>query len=147
MAEYEAGVQSEFAQYLELKAAYENNEEAAKIDANYQVLNDRYGDYTSADDYLAKSDTAQNHLADLQKAGAGWTENELLYAISDAIVNKQQGSTDTELKQANISGNNITGKKYLKMLSDFQMLRWISSQLHHLSREVQMTSSRYRWYR
>ena len=108
VAEYEAGVQSEFAQYLELKAAYENNEEAAKIDANYQVLNDRYGDYTSADDYLAKSDTAQNHLADLQKAGAGWTENELLYAISDAIVNKQQGSTDTELKQANISGNNIT---------------------------------------
>ena len=108
VAEYKAGVQSEFAQYLELKAAYENNEEAAKIDANYQVLNDRYGDYTSADDYLAKSDTAQNHLADLQKAGAGWTENELLYAISDAIVNKQQGSTDTELKQANISGNNIT---------------------------------------
>ena len=108
VAEYKAGVQSEFAQYLELKAAYENNEEAAKIDANYQVLNDRYGDYTSADDYLAKSDTAQNHLADLQKAGAGWTENELLYAISVAIVNKQQGSTDTELKQANISGNNIT---------------------------------------
>lgn len=108
VAEYKAGVQSEFAQYLELKAAYENNEEAAKIDANYQVLNDRYGDYTSADDYLAKSDTAKNHLADLQKAGAGWTENELLYAISDAIVNKQQGSTDTELKQANISGNNIT---------------------------------------
>ena len=108
VAEYKAGVQSEFAQYLELKAAYENNEEAAKIDANYQVLKDRYGEYTSADDYLAKSDTAQNHLADLQKAGAGWTENELLYAISDAIVNKQQGSTDTELKQANISGNNIT---------------------------------------
>lgn len=108
VAEYKVGVQSEFAQYLELKAAYENNEEAAKIDANYQVLNDRYGDYTSADDYLAKSDTAKNHLADLQKAGAGWTENELLYAISDAIVNKQQGSTDTELKQANISGNNIT---------------------------------------
>lgn len=108
VAEYKVGVQSEFAQYLELKAAYENNEEAAKIDANYQVLKDRYGDYTSADDYLAKSDTAQNHLADLQKAGAGWTENELLYAISDAIVNKQQGSTDTELKQANISGNNIT---------------------------------------
>ena len=108
VAEYKAGVQSEFAQYLELKAAYENNEEAAKIDANYQVLNDRYGDYTSADDYLTKSDTAKNHLADLQKAGAGWTENELLYAISDAIVNKQQGSTDTELKQANISGNNIT---------------------------------------
>lgn len=108
VAEYKAGVQSEFAQYLELKAAYENNEEAAKIDANYQVLKDRYGDYTSADDYLAKSDTAKNHLADLQKAGAGWTENELLYAISDAIVNKQQGSTDTELKQANISGNNIT---------------------------------------
>lgn len=108
VAEYEAGIQSEFAQYLELKAAYENNEEAAKIDANYQVLNDRYGDYTSADDYLAKSDTAKNHLAELQKAGAGWTENELLYAISDAIVNKAQGSTDTELKEANISGQNIT---------------------------------------
>ncbi|WP_278674241.1 hypothetical protein, partial [Acidaminococcus fermentans] len=108
VAAYQASVQSEMEQYLKLKTAYENNEEAAKNDANYQVLKDRYGDYTSADDYLAKSDTAKNHLADLQKAGAGWTENELLYAISDAIVNKQQGSTDTELKQANISGRNIT---------------------------------------
>ena len=108
VAEYKAGVQSEFAQYLKLKSVYEKDEEAAKTDANYQVLKDRYGDYTSADDYLAESDTAKNHLADLQKAGAGWTENELLYAISDAIVNKQQGSTDTELKQANISGQNIT---------------------------------------
>ena len=108
VAEYKAGVQSEIEQYLKLKTAYENNEEAARNDANYQVLKDRYGDYTSAEDYLTKSDTAKNHLADLQKAGAGWTENELLYAISDAIVNKQQGSTDTELKQANISGNNIT---------------------------------------
>lgn len=108
VAAYKAGVQSEMEQYLKLKTAYENNEEAARNDANYQVLKDRYGDYTSADDYLTKSDTAKNHLADLQKAGAGWTENELLYAISDAIVNKQQGSTDTELKQANISGNNIT---------------------------------------
>ena len=108
VAAYKAGVQSEFAQYLKLKSVYEKDEEAAKTDANYQVLKDRYGDYTSADDYLAESDTAKNHLADLQKAGAGWTENELLYAISDAIVNKQQGSTDTELKQANISGQNIT---------------------------------------
>ena len=108
VAAYKAGVQSEFAQYLKLKTAYANKEEAAENDVNYQTLKDRYGDYTSADDYLAESDTAKNHLADLQKAGAGWTENELLYAISDAIVNKQQGSTDTELKQANISGQNIT---------------------------------------
>lgn len=108
VAAYKAGVQSEFAQYLKLKTAYANKEEAAENDVNYQTLKDRYGDYTSADDYLAKSDTAKNHLAELQKAGAGWTENELLYAISDAIVNKQQGSTDTELKQANIAGRNIT---------------------------------------
>ncbi|MGN0950323.1 MAG: leukotoxin LktA family filamentous adhesin [Mitsuokella sp.] len=108
VAEYKAGVQSEMEQYLKLKTAYENNEKAAKNDANYQALKERYGDYTSADDYLAGSETAKNHLAELQKAGAGWSENELLYAISDAIVNKQQGSTDTELKQANISGRNIT---------------------------------------
>lgn len=108
VAAYKDGVQSEFAQYLNLKTAYANKEEAAENDVNYQTLKDRYGDYTSADDYLAKSDTAKNHLANLQKAGAGWTENELLYAISDAIVNKAQGSTDTELKEANISGQNIT---------------------------------------
>lgn len=111
VAAYRAGVQSEFTQYLKLKAVYEKDEEAAEagqIDANYQVLKDRYGAYASADDYLAKSDTAKSHLANLQKAGAGWTENELLYAISDAIVNKAQGSTDTELKEANISGQNIT---------------------------------------
>lgn len=108
VAAYKDGVQSEFAQYLNLKTAYANKEEAAENDVNYQTLKDRYGDYTSADDYLAKSDTAKSHLANLQKAGAGWTENELLYAISDAIVNKAQGSTDTELKEANISGQNIT---------------------------------------
>ena len=108
VAAYKAGVQSEFAQYLKLKTAYANKEEAAENDVNYQTLKDRYGAYASADDYLAKSDTAKNHLANLQKAGAGWTENELLYAISDAIVNKAQGSTDTELKEANISGQNIT---------------------------------------
>lgn len=108
VAAYKDGVQSEFAQYLKLKTAYANKEEAAENDVNYQTLKDRYGAYASADDYLAKSDTAQNHLAELQKAGAGWTENELLYAISDAIVNKAQGSTDTELKEANISGQNIT---------------------------------------
>lgn len=108
VAAYKDGVQSEFAEYLNLKTAYANKEEAAENDVNYQTLKDRYGDYTSADDYLAKSDTAKNHLANLQKAGAGWTENELLYAISDAIVNKAQGSTDTELKEANISGQNIT---------------------------------------
>ncbi|WP_286821629.1 leukotoxin LktA family filamentous adhesin [Mitsuokella sp. UBA4253] len=108
VAAYKDGVQSEFAQYLNLKTAYANKEEAAENDVNYQTLKDRYGDYTSADDYLAKSDTAKNHLANLQKAGAGWTENELLYAISDAIVNKAQGCTDTELKEANISGQNIT---------------------------------------
>lgn len=108
VAVYKAGVQSEFAQYLKLKTAYANKEEAAENDVNYQTLKDRYGAYASADDYLAKSDTAKNHLAELQKAGAGWTENELLYAISDAIVNKAQGSTDTELKEANISGQNIT---------------------------------------
>lgn len=108
VAAYKDGVQSEFAQYLNLKTAYANKEEAAENDVNYQTLKDRYGDYTSADDYLAKSDTAKNHLANLQKTGAGWTENELLYAISDAIVNKAQGSTDTELKEANISGQNIT---------------------------------------
>lgn len=108
VAAYKDGVQSEFAEYLNLKTAYANKEAAAENDVNYQTLKDRYGDYTSADDYLAKSDTAKNHLANLQKAGAGWTENELLYAISDAIVNKAQGSTDTELKEANISGQNIT---------------------------------------
>lgn len=108
VAAYKDGVQSEFAQYLNLKTAYANKEEAAENDVNYQTLKDRYGAYASADDYLAKSDTAKNHLANLQKAGAGWTENELLYAISDAIVNKAQGSTDTELKEANISGQNIT---------------------------------------
>ena len=108
VAAYKDGVQSEFAQYLNLKTAYANKEEVAENDVNYQTLKDRYGAYASADDYLAKSDTAKNHLANLQKAGAGWTENELLYAISDAIVNKAQGSTDTELKEANISGQNIT---------------------------------------
>lgn len=108
VAEYKAGVTSEFARYTELKTYYVSHDLPEGGDSQYETLKARYGNYSSADDYLANDTAARSHLADLQQAGAGWKENDLLYAISDAIVNKTTGSTDTEAKQANISGNNIT---------------------------------------
>ena len=108
VAEYKAGVTSEFARYTELKTYYASHDLPEGGDSQYETLKARYGNYSSADDYLAYDTAARSHLADLQQAGAGWKENDLLYAISDAIVNKTTGSTDTEAKQANISGNNIT---------------------------------------
>lgn len=73
----------------------------------YTELKQEYGDYASADAYLA-SDKAQNHMNDLQKSSAEWTENELLYAIQDSIINPRPDSGDTVVKNPNLVGSNIT---------------------------------------
>ena len=109
VAEYEAAVRNEFEQYEMLKGYYEDGEQHSNDAgyAAYEKLAETYGGYESADAYLA-GDAAQTHIGELRKEGAGWSEDQLLYAISDAIINQESGATDTIVKDPNLKGHNIT---------------------------------------
>ena len=109
VAEYKAAVRNEFEQYEMLKGYYEDGEQHSNDAgyAAYEKLAETYGDYESADAYLA-GDAAQTHIDELRKEGAGWSEDQLLYAISDAIINQESGATDTIVKDPNLKGHNIT---------------------------------------
>ena len=109
VAEYEAAVRNEFEQYEMLKGYYEDGEQHSNDAgyAAYEKLAETYGDYESADAYLA-GDAARTHIGELRKEGAGWSEDQLLYAISDAVINQESGATDTIVKDPNLKGHNIT---------------------------------------
>lgn len=108
IADYEKGVEDEFALYQQMKEYYENNSAEAENDNAYQKFVSIYGSYDSAEDYLAGSE-AQTHIAELSDSGKTyWDKDKLLYAISDTITNPGSGSTDNVVKDPNIKGNNIT---------------------------------------
>ena len=109
VAEYEAAVRNEFEQYEMLKGYYEDGEQHSNDAgyAAYEKLAKTYGNYESADAYLA-GDAARTHIDELRKEGAGWSEDQLLYAISDAVINQESGATDTIVKDPNLKGHNIT---------------------------------------
>lgn len=85
---------------LDMKSAFDGY-------AAYEKLAETYGTYQDADEYLA-GEAAQTHIAELRKEGAGWSQDQLLYAISDAVINQESGATDTIVKDPNLKGHNIT---------------------------------------
>lgn len=90
-------------QIVDLKAEFDGY-------ANYESLKKTYGNYESAEAYLA-GEKAQQHIAELKNEGKGyWNKDQLLYAISDAIINPESDSTNTDVKDPNIKGNKITIK-------------------------------------
>ena len=76
--------------------------------ARYEKLAQTYGSYDNVESYLLNDKEAQAHIKSLKNAGAGWSQNQLLYAISDAIINQESGATDTIVKDPNLKGHNIT---------------------------------------
>lgn len=87
---------------LDMKSAFDGY-------AAYEALAETYGNYTSAEDYLKHNDDAQVHIAELQEAGKEyWNKEQLLYAISDNILNPDISETDKVVKDPNLKGNNIT---------------------------------------
>lgn len=109
VADYKAGVEVEFATYQQMKDYYKDNPEGAKSDHAYQKFVELYGNYETAEDYLANSSDAQAKIAELKNEGKGyWNKDQLLYAISDAIINPDSEATDTVVKDPNVKGNNIT---------------------------------------
>jgi hypothetical protein len=109
--EYKNSIENEYNSYLSLKTRYENSEispEEIQKDSTYKTyeeLSVKYQDYSSVEDYLAKD----LKYAELNKTPEyQWTENDLLYAIQEDIVNQTSGSTQKEIKTPNIIGKNIT---------------------------------------
>lgn len=108
VADYENSVKEEFATYQQMKQYYTENPEGAESDEAYKKFVKLYGNYASADDYLAGAE-AQTKIAELKNEGKGyWNKDQLLYAISDAIINPDSEATDTVVKDPNVKGNNIT---------------------------------------
>lgn len=87
-------------------AAYENYEtvgaqyEQAK--ANF-IANSGYAGNQGAVDWLYNYEAISNAADD----NYGWTEQQLLYAVQDTVINPEAGSIG-DVKTANVTGNNIT---------------------------------------
>ena len=67
--------------------------------------------YASAADYLAADEKykALQDAYDPEKVQFAWTKEQLLYAIRNAVVNKESGvSAETQSKVANVQGKNVT---------------------------------------
>ena len=118
---YADNIKQEFAEYTTLKAYYDSH--ASELDPEktgadttavkhttkaYTGLAARFANYKSADEYLAQDSTYAELVAKRDNPTYEWTQDQLLYAIKDSIINKSVGTTDSELKQANVSGCNIT---------------------------------------
>ena len=63
----------------------------------------------TADTYLQNDDTYKEMVKKYTEPEFAWTKDQLLYAIRNAIVNKETGvSAETQKKAANVQGRNVT---------------------------------------
>ena len=117
---------------------------------SYQDLQARYSGYADADAYL-KSDTAQKHISELTDASRSWTENQLLYAIQDSIINSSSDSGDNISKAPNLIGQSITinaAKGSVGLDSDIVdviKLKGISERVADLKKLVNASASTVKW--
>ena len=117
---------------------------------SYQDLQARYKGYANADAYL-QSDTAQNHISELTDASRSWTENQLLYAIQDSIINPSSDSGDNISKAPNLIGQSITinaAKGSVGLDSDTVdviELAGISNRVDDLKKLVNASASTVKW--
>ena len=117
---------------------------------SYQDLQARYSGYADADAYL-QSDTAQKHISELTDASRSWTENQLLYAIQDSIINPSSDSGDNISKAPNLIGQSITinaAKGSVGLDSDTVdviKLKGISDRVDDLKKLVNASASTVKW--
>lgn len=87
-------------------AAYEHYEtvgdEYEQDKANF-IANSGYAGNQGAVDWLYNYEAISNAADD----NYGWTEQQLLYAVQDTVINPEAGSIG-DVKTANVTGNNIT---------------------------------------
>ena len=117
---------------------------------SYQDLQARYNGYADAGAYL-QSGTAQQHISELTDESRSWTENQLLYAIQDSIINPSAGSGDNISKAPNLIGQNITinaAKGSVGLDSDTVdviKLKDLSDRVDDLKKLVNASASTVKW--
>ena len=82
--------------YTKAGAAYEQDK------ANF-IENSGFKDNAQAVEWLYNYEAIGNAEAD----NYGWTQQQLLYAVQDTVINPEAGSV-SDVKTANVTGNNIT---------------------------------------
>ena len=70
----------------------------------------KYSQYANADDYLEHDATYKDLDAKANNPTFEWTKDMMLYAVSDALVNKASGESAQTKRAANVLGNNVTLK-------------------------------------
>ncbi|WP_295358558.1 hypothetical protein [uncultured Succiniclasticum sp.] len=70
----------------------------------------KYSQYADANAYLANDVTYKDLVAKAAHPTFEWTKDMMLYAVSDALVNKASGSSAQTKGAANVLGKNITLK-------------------------------------
>lgn len=100
-AEYKARVEEQFALFTSGERV---------TDAIKEMFTKKDGSqYASADEFLKTDAQYQAIVEKYTHPTYTWTKEQLLYAIRNAIVNKESGEAAvTESKQANIQGKNVT---------------------------------------
>ena len=68
----------------------------------------KYSQYANADDYLKHDATYKDLDAKATNPTFEWTKDMMLYAVSDALVNKASGESAQTKRAANVLGNNVT---------------------------------------
>lgn len=98
------------AAYKTTLEAYNNAYDAyEKASANYEQQKDNF----IANSGFANNEQAKNWLTNYEAIGNaaddnyGWTQQQLLYAVQDTVINPNAGSV-SDVKTANVTGNNIT---------------------------------------
>lgn len=99
----EAAYKTALEEYNNAYDAYEQaNADYEQQKADF-IANSGFAGNTKAEDWLTNYEAIGNAEAD----NYGWTQQQLMYAVQDTVINPNAGSV-SDVKTANVTGNNIT---------------------------------------
>ena len=75
---------------------------------NYLQQKAKYKNFASVGDYLATDKTYETLTDARDNPTYRWKKEDIIYAVNEALINREAGSTDQSTKLANVSGGNIT---------------------------------------
>ena len=87
-------------------AKYGSAEAYMQDSATYKYT--QFSKYENAGAYLDKDETYKELKTKAENPKFEWTKNMMLYAVSDALVNKASGETTQTKRAANVLGKNVT---------------------------------------
>ncbi|MBQ9572745.1 MAG: leukotoxin LktA family filamentous adhesin [Acidaminococcaceae bacterium] len=109
---YIKGLKQDAANYAaRIREQYQLCVDGAANDQIKEVFMNEDGSFkfTSAEEYLAQDTNYQAIVDKYTNPHFAWTKEQMLYAIRNAIINKESGvTTETQKKVANVQGKNVT---------------------------------------